>query len=123
MALLIDWLSLALGVYVASLFVPGFKVEGLLGAFVAAALFGVVHTLLGGLLFGLLGVATLGLGFLVAFLTRWVVDALLLKLADALTDRLTIRGFLAAFLAGLVINFLGSAIGEVLKPLLLKGPA
>jgi putative membrane protein len=69
--------------------------------------------LVGWLLFVIIGIGTLGLGFLLAFVTRWVVNAILLKVTDALTDRLTIRGFGPALLAALVMSVLGT-FGEYL---------
>ena len=67
--------------------------QGLGGAILTAAIIGVVNWLIGWLLFALIGIATLGLGFLLAFVTRWIVDAIVLKIADAMTERLTIDGF------------------------------
>ena len=108
MSILLSWIILSVSVWVAAKVVPGVEVRGVGGAVMVAAIFGLLNWAIGWLLFGILGVATLGLGFLLAFLTRWVVNALLLKLTDALTDKLTIRGFGPAFLAGLVMSALGT---------------
>ena len=60
-----------------------------------------------------IGVGTLGIGFLLAFLTRWVVDAILLKITDAMTSRLTIKSFGWAMLAALMMSAIGT-LGQYL---------
>jgi putative membrane protein len=109
--ILISWLILTLAVWITAKVVPGFQVKGLGGAVMTAALFGILNTLIGWLLFLIIGVGTLGLGFLLAFVTRWLVDAIVLKITDALTDRLTIRGFGTALIAALIMSLLGT-LGE-----------
>jgi putative membrane protein len=58
-----------------------------------------------------LGIATLGLGFLLAFITRWVVNAIVLKLTDALTDHLKIDSFGWALGGALLMSVL-MTLGE-----------
>jgi putative membrane protein len=114
MGVLVSWLVLSLAVWVTARLVPGFEVKGgATGAIVVGALFGVLHWALGKLLFAVLVVGTLGLGYLLAFLTRWVVSAILLKLADALTDKLTIRSWGTALVGAAVMSLL-SAVGDAL---------
>lgn len=108
MTLLMTWLFATVGFLVAGAVVPGFRLKGFGNAAVAAVVFGLLNMLLGWLLFLLIGVGTLGIGFLLAFVTRWVVNALLLKLTDALTDRLTISGFLPALWGAGVISLVTS---------------
>ncbi len=50
---------------------------------------------------------TLGIGLLLSFLTHWFVNAILLKITDALTSRLDIRSFGTALIAALVMSVLG----------------
>lgn len=104
MALIASWLFLAVGIYLTALLVDGFEVRGFGGALVVSAIFGVLHWLIGWLLFVAIGIATLGIGLLLGFVTRWVVTSLLLKLTDAVTDRLTIRSFRTAFIGGAVLS-------------------
>lgn len=111
MGLLLSWLILSLGVAIAAAVVPGFRVRGAMNVVVVAAIFGLLNALIGWLIFLLLGIGTLGLGFLLAFVTRWIVNALLLKLTDAMTDRLSIRDFKTALFAAAVISIVG-AVGE-----------
>jgi putative membrane protein len=108
MGLLISWLLLTLAVLATAAIVPGFRIRGVGSAILVAALFGILNVLLGWLLFAVIGIATLGLGFLLAFVTRWIVNAIILKLVDGLTSRLSIRSFGTALLAALVMSGLGT---------------
>ena len=110
MELLISWLILTVAVLITAQVLPGFRVHRFGDALVVAALVGILNLLLGWFFFVVIGFATLGLGFLLAFLTRLVADALVLKLVDALTTRLTIRSFGTAFLAALLMSALGTAM-------------
>lgn len=111
MHIVITWLVLSLAVWVTSLVVPGFKVRGFGGALAVAAIFGVLNWLIGWLLFVVIGLGTLGIGFVLAFVTRWVVNAILLKITDALTDKLEIKSFGWALIAALVMSLAGT-VGE-----------
>jgi len=106
---LISWLLLSVSVWVTALILPGFRVRGFGGALVVAAIFGLLNWALGWLLFVMIGVGTFGFGFLLAFVTRWVVDAILLEITDWTTDRLEIRSFGWALAAALVMSLLGTA--------------
>jgi putative membrane protein len=108
---LLTWLIMAVAVWLTATVLPGFHVKGFGSAIIVAAIFGVLNFLIGWLLFVVLGVATLGIGFLLAFITRWIVNAVLLKLTDALTDHLTIDGFRWALIGALMISVLGT-VGE-----------
>jgi len=107
-SLLLSWIVLSLSIAITAADVPGVKVRGFWGVVLVAALFGVLNVLVGWFLFALIGIGTLGLGFLLAFLTRILVNAILLKLVDALTDQLTITDFRYALLAALVMSGLGT---------------
>jgi len=111
MHLLISWLLLSVAVWITGLILPGFRVRGFFGAVVVAAIFGLLNLFLGWLLFVLIGIGTLGLGFLFAFITRWIVDAILLKITDAFTERLEIRSFGWALAAALIMSLVGT-VGE-----------
>ena len=111
MEILLAWLVLSFAIWITAMFLPGFEVRGFGGALIVAALFGVLNWLLGWLIFVLIGFATLGLGFILAFLTRWLVTAIMLKLTDALSSSLKIRSFGVALLGALIMTILGS-IGE-----------
>lgn len=110
MGLLVSWALLTLVVFVTAAVVPGFYIRGFTGAMLVAALFGVINFFLGWLLFVAIGFGTLGLGFLLAFLTRWLVDAIVLKIVDALSRSLEIVSFGRAFLAAMVMSGLGTLL-------------
>lgn len=99
-------LTVAVALSVALL--PGFKVRGDFGVVKVAVVFGLLNWALGKLVFVLIGLSTLGLGFLVAFVTRWLVTALLLKLTAALMETLEIDSFKTAFLAALIVSATGT---------------
>ncbi len=104
MGLLVSWLAVAVGLWLADRLIADFEVKGDWTSYaLLAAVLGVLEFFVGWLLFLLLGVVSLGLGFLFAFVTRLVVTAIVLKITDALSSRLTIRGFGPAFLAAVVI--------------------
>ncbi len=110
MGLLISWALLTIVVFVTAAVVPGFKIRGFTGAVLVAALFGILNFVLGWLLFVVIGVGTLGLGFLLAFVTRWLVDAILLSIVDTLSASLEIESFGRAFLAAMVMSGLGTLL-------------
>jgi putative membrane protein len=109
MNLLISWLILSLAVWVTAMVLPGFHVRNFGSAIAVAAIFGVLNFLLGWLLFAVFTVATLGLAWLLAFITRWIINAILLVLTDKLTDGLTIDGFKWALGGALMMSLLGTA--------------
>ena len=107
--LLLSWVTLAAALWVATELLDGMSIQGDYKSYLAvAALFGILNFFLGKLAFAVLGVATLGLGFLFSFITRLVVDALLLKLADSVSSRLRVRSFGVAIVASLVISLVNA---------------
>jgi putative membrane protein len=108
MSLLLSWAVLTLAFLAAAKLLPGVKINNMGGAIAAAAIFGVLNFFVGWLLFLIVGFATLGLGFLFAFVTRFVVDAVLLKVTDSVSDALEIANTKSLLLAALVIAAVGS---------------
>jgi putative membrane protein len=108
MRLLLSWLVLGISVWGTAEVLPGFKVNGFAGALKAAAIFGILNWLLGWLIFVVLGIATLGIGFLLAFITRWVVMAILLQFVGALSSSLKVDGFGTAILGALIMSAIGT---------------
>lgn len=93
MEMLLSWAVLSLAVWATAELLPGFHVKSLGGAFVVAAIYGVLNLLIGWMLFTVFAIATLGIGLVFAFVTRWVVNAILLTITDAVSDTLTIDSF------------------------------
>jgi putative membrane protein len=112
-SLLLSWLILSFAVWVTATVLPGFHVKSFISALLVAAIFGVLNFLLGWLLFAIFTIATLGLAWLLAFITRWIINAILLMLTDYLTDHLKIDGFGWALLGALMMSAIGT-IGELL---------
>jgi putative membrane protein len=110
-SLILSWLILSAAVWVTAMVLPGFHVKSFGSAILVAALFGVLNFLLGWLFMVVFTIATLGLALLLAFITRWIVNAIVLKLVDALTDHLTIDSFGWALLGALMMSALGT-VGE-----------
>lgn len=108
MQLLISWLILAASVWFTAYVLPGVRVKSFGGAIWAAAIFGVLNALLGWLFFTVFAVATLGLAVLLAFLTRVVINAILLSITASVTDVFEIDGFKWAMIASLMMSVLGS---------------
>jgi putative membrane protein len=111
MHIVVSWLILSAAVYVTASTLTGFHVKDFKSAILVAGLFGILNYLLGGVLFVALGIATLGIGFLLGFLTMWVVNSLLLVVTDKLTDHLTIDSFGWAMGGALMISML-SVLGN-----------
>lgn len=108
MNLLLSWLVLSLAVWLTSALLPGFHVRDFKSAILVAALFGILNFLIGWLFFVMFTVATLGFAWLLAFVTRWIIDAIILKIVDSVSDRLTIDGFGWALGGALVMAAVGT---------------
>lgn len=108
MGLLLSWLILSVAVWLTAVILPGFHVKSFGGAFLVAAVFGILNFLLGWLFFAIFTIATLGLAWLLAFLTRWIINAILLKFTDALTDQLKVDSFGWALGGALMMTVLGT---------------
>jgi putative membrane protein len=112
--LLLSWLILAASMWLTAAVLPGIKLKGDFGSvLIVAAIFGVLNLAIGWFFFLVIGIGTLGIGFLLMFITRWIVDAIILKLTDSLTDRLTVKNFGWALAAALVMAGFGT-LGEYL---------
>jgi putative membrane protein len=114
-ALLLSWLIMSVIVLITAWIVPGVMVRGLFGALWISLLLGVFNVLLGWILFVVIGIGTLGIGFILAFATRWLVDAILLYMVAGLTRSLEIASFGRAFLAAMVMSGLGTLAEWLLR--------
>ncbi len=111
--LLIAWLVAALIFMVTAAIIPGISLRSFGGALWVSLLFGLLNVTIGWVLFVVIGLGTLGVGFIFAFVTRWVVDAIVLQLIGAASKSLEVASFGKAFLAALVMSGLGT-IAEML---------
>ncbi len=108
MELLITWLITSLAVWVTAVILPGFHLKNFGSALLVAAIFGILNVLLGWLFFTVFTIATLGIAWLLAFITRWIINAILLKITDALTSHLKIDNFGWALLGSLMISLVSA---------------
>lgn len=108
MHLLISWLVLSFGLWITSALIPGFRIQGFTGALIGGAVFGILHFFIGWLLFTLIGIGTLFVGFIFSFVTKWIVSAIVLQLTDAVTDSVSIDNFRIALAAAAVLAFLST---------------
>jgi putative membrane protein len=115
MSLLVSWLILSVAVWVTAAILPGIHVKSFAGAAWAAAVFAILNTLLGWLLFAVFSVATLGIAWLLGFVTRWIINAILLLFTGKLTDALEVKSFGSALLGALIISITGAALQWVLR--------
>ncbi|HSJ09644.1 MAG TPA: phage holin family protein [Longimicrobiales bacterium] len=111
MSLLLSWVVLSLAVWITAMVLPGFHVKNFSSALIVAAIFGVLNFLLGWLLWTVFTIATLGIALLLAFITRWIINAIVLVITDKLTDRLTIDSFGWALGGALMMSVIGT-LGE-----------
>ena len=118
MNLILSWLILSIAVWVTDAVLPGLHVKSPKSALLVAAIFGLLNFLLGWLLFALFTVATLGIAWLLAFITRWIINAILLVITDKLTDHLKIDSFGWALGGALVMSLVGTAGEWVVRSML-----
>ncbi len=104
MHLLLTWLVLSVAVWLTAAILPGFKVTGFWGAVKAAAVFGTLNWLLGWFFFVVLSIVTLGIGYILAFITHWIVMAVILKLSDKVSSSIEIDSFGTALLGALIMT-------------------
>lgn len=114
MGILISWVTIAFGLWVADKVLDGLEIKGgVVSYLIVAAVFGTLSFLLGWLIYGILGIVTLGLGFLLSFITRVIVAAILLKVADVISSRLRITSFKVAVIAAVIMSLINS-LGDLL---------
>ena len=119
LSLLVAWFASSATIWLTAQFLNGFQLRnGFKGALWVGAILGLLHILLGKLLFGIIGIGTLGLGFVLKRLTEWLVTTILLIVTDKLSSTLAIRSFGLAFGAAIIISVGGNLIERVLHSVL-----
>jgi putative membrane protein len=109
-AILTAWATATFSLWLAALLMPGVRVASFVDAVWAGALLGFLQWLLYWPLFVLLGIGTLGIGFILFFITRWVVAALVILLTARLSRRLQVDSFWWALLTAFLTALTGSVI-------------
>lgn len=106
MGLLVRWLLNALALAVAAWLLPGITVDGTVPLLIAAAVVGLVNSLLKPVLV----ILTLPITLLTLGLFYLVLNGLLLYLAAALTPGFAIAGFWAAFFGAIVVSLTATVL-------------
>lgn len=106
--LIAGWLILSAAIWATGALLPGVHIDNFGTAIGVAALFSLLNVLFGWIVFILLGVATLGIGFLLFFITAWVVNAIMLSVTDGLVSSFRIDSFGWSLVAALLISAFAS---------------
>jgi len=112
MRMLVHWVVTAVAVWITSRVVPGFYVDGVAAALIAAVVIGLVNATLG--LF--LKVITFPLAILTLGMFWLVVNALMLELASAVVPGFHVRSFAAAFWGGIVLSIVNMFLKWLVLP-------
>jgi putative membrane protein len=110
--MLVHWVVTAVAVWITSRVVPGFYVDGVAAALIAAVVIGLVNATLG--LF--LKVITFPLAILTLGIFWLVVNALMLELASAVVPGFHVRSFAAAFWGGIVLSIVNMFLKWLVLP-------
>ncbi|HEY2363689.1 MAG TPA: phage holin family protein [Candidatus Angelobacter sp.] len=111
MRLLVRWLINAVSLLIVAYIVPGFKVDGIGAALIAAAIFGVVNATLG--LF--LKVITFPLTILSFGLFLIVINAIMLKMAASVTPGFAVHTWTAALIGAIVLSLVSTFLHWLIK--------
>lgn len=107
------WLILSAAIWGTAAVLPGVRVDSFGTAAAVAAVFSLLNFLFGWIVFIVIGVATLGIGFILFFVTAWVVNAIMLSVTDGLVKGFHIESFWWALGASaLITTFAG--IGQAI---------
>ncbi|MFY9852743.1 MAG: phage holin family protein [Terracidiphilus sp.] len=109
--LLVQWLLSAVALLVVSNLVPGFRVEGLGPALVAALVIGLLNATVG----FFLKIITFPISILTLGLFLLVINGLMIMVASNLVRGFHVRGFVPAFWGAVVLALLGMLIRAVAK--------
>lgn len=109
--ILVTWAALTAAMWVAAGLLPNMEIRGGLKTHVTvSAGVGLMMLVTGWIFHLLLGVLSVGLSFVFAFLARVLVGALALKILEALRKDVRVEGFGTALAASLVISLIGSGV-------------
>ena len=104
--LLLQWILSALALLIVAGIVPGFYLEGLWPALIAALIIGLLNATLG----FFLKILTFPLSLLTLGIFLLVINALMIRLAASIVKRFRVSGFLPAFWGAVVLALLGMVI-------------
>ena len=110
--MLLNWVVMALAVWITSRVVPGFYVDGAGAALIAAVVIGLVNATIG----LLLKIITFPLTLLTFGLFWFVINAIMLELASAFVPGFHITTFGAAFVGGVVLTVVNMLLKWLVMP-------
>ena len=111
MRLLLQWVLSAVALLIVARIVPGFHVQGLMPALIAALVIGLLNATVG----LLLKIITFPLTILTLGLFLLVVNGIMILLASAVVPGFRVYGFAPAFWGAVVLAILGMVIKAVVK--------
>lgn len=111
MALLLQWVLSAIALILVSKIVPGFHVQGLWPALIAALVIGLLNATVG----FLLKIITFPLSILTLGIFLLVINGLMILLASAVVPGFRVNGFAPAFWGAIVLAILGMIIKAIVK--------
>ena len=111
LGLLLHWVLSALALLIVSKIVPGFHVQGLWPALIAALVIGLLNATVG--LF--LKIVTFPLSILTLGIFLLVINGLMILVASSIVRGFRVQGFVPAFWGAVVLALLGMLIRAVTK--------
>ena len=113
--LLLSWVVLTLALTIGAWLTPGVSIRGgVVGHFIASAIFAFVAWGASYLLHVALGAVGVGLHLTLGFAARVVVLALLLKLTSMITPRIQVKSIFRALIAALIVTVASTFIEATL---------
>jgi putative membrane protein len=111
LGLLFQWLLYAVALLIVSKIVPGFQVDGLWPAMIAAVVIGLLNATVG----FFLKIITFPLSILTLGIFLLVINGLMILLASSIVRGFHVRGFGSAFWGAVVLALLGMIIRAITK--------
>ena len=111
MKILVRWGTLAASFWVATAVVSGIQIDGGFKTYLwVALLFGLINTIIG----GLIKLLTFPISILSFGLFIFVINAAMLQLTDRWSDKLAIDNFWSAIFASVIISLASGALRKIL---------
>ena len=110
--MILHWIISAIAVWITSLLIPGFYIDGAIASLLAAVVIGLVNATLG--LF--LKIITFPFTLITFGLFWFIINAAMLKLAAAFVPGFYILGFGAAFWGAIALSLISFFLKKVILP-------
>ena len=110
---LIELLINAVVVFIAAKLMPRVELRNFGAALLVALLYGLLSPTVGWFLEHVLYVVSLGILWILGFITRLIVAAIIIKLVDWLVGGFKVHGFLTAILLAVILALVGTVVGWI----------